>query len=250
MSSVVFAMGVIFLVAAMAGLFKPALFKDKKTGEVPSRWQVFFSGLMIAAVAFFIAHNTAPEPKAKEATEVTVSGEKLNEVAEQAPPATLENVNSKPANPVVEKTLGVTPEEFRIAFNKTIGQVDSSYRAAEFEIESGDVNDVFKHSFAENVSVVGTVNKGDGSLRDLLILVGGPDEDRVKPLAVLLTAASALNPEIPKERVSQVVAGLIKNAISNIESGTPFEEDLGGVHYTAAASRYTGLMFSIGSNGE
>ncbi|AVH35399.1 hypothetical protein AL532_03280 [Pseudomonas monteilii] len=248
MSGVVFALGLIFLVLAMAGLFKPELFKDKRTGAVPSRWQVFFGGVMVAAVAFLIAHYSAPQPKAKEVPEVAASDERLNEVPEQAPPASLENINNKSAKPVGEKTLGVTPEEFRIAFNKTIGQIDSSYRAAEFEVESGDVNDVFKHSFAENVSVVGTVNKSDGSMRDLLILVAGSDKDQVKPLAVLLTAASALNPDEPKERVSKVVAGLIKSAISNIESGTPFEEDLGGVHYTAAASRYTGLMFSIGSN--
>ncbi|CAB5521170.1 CHAP domain-containing protein [Pseudomonas putida] len=68
MSGVVFALGVIFVMAAMAGLFKPELFKDKKTGEVPNRWQVFFGGVMVAAVAFLIAHYSAPEPKAETAS--------------------------------------------------------------------------------------------------------------------------------------------------------------------------------------
>lgn len=85
MSSVVFAMGVVFLVAAVVGLFKPALFKDKKTGDVPNRWQVFFCGLMIAAVGFFMAHKTAPQPEAKEGPEVTASDEKVDSNVAQGP---------------------------------------------------------------------------------------------------------------------------------------------------------------------
>jgi hypothetical protein len=68
MSGVVFTLGVIFVVAAMAGLLKPEIFKDRKTGEVPNRWQVFFGGIMVAAVAFFIAHNSTPEPKSETAS--------------------------------------------------------------------------------------------------------------------------------------------------------------------------------------
>ncbi len=81
MSGVVFALGVIFVMAAMAGLFKPELFKDKKTGEVPKRWQVFFGGVMVAAVAFLIAHYSAPEPKAETAS----SDVKADSAATQGP---------------------------------------------------------------------------------------------------------------------------------------------------------------------
>lgn len=85
MSSVVFAMGVIFLVAALAGLIKPALFKDRKTGEAPNRWQVFFCGVMISAVAFLIAYKTAPQPRAEQAPEVAASDVKADSNVAQGP---------------------------------------------------------------------------------------------------------------------------------------------------------------------
>lgn len=171
----------------------------------------------------------------------------------QADTATEEAKTSSPAPAVqpssaqAKETLGVTPEEFRTAFNKFVGQIDSSYRAAEFEVESGDVNDVFTHSFAKNVAIVGTVNKSDGTMQSLIVTIAGSGDDLAKPVVVLLSAAHALNPDVPKEEHSKAVLGLVKNAMANIETGSSFDETVGALYYSAFASEYTGLMFTISS---
>lgn len=85
MSDVVSVMGLIFVALAIAGLFKPALFKDKKTGKVPSRWPIFFAGMVIAVVAFYIAHYSAPRPKAKQVPGVAASDVKASSTAAQTP---------------------------------------------------------------------------------------------------------------------------------------------------------------------
>ncbi len=165
---------------------------------------------------------------------------KPEQVASSATPAKVSSAKA-------QATLGVTPEEFRLAFNKFVGQIDSSYRAAEFEVESGDVNDVFTHSFAKNVAIVGTVNKSDGTMQSLIVTIAGSGDDLAKPVVVLLSAAHALNPEVPKEEHSKAVLDLIKNAMADIDAGSSFDETVGDLHYSAFASKYTGLMFTISS---
>jgi hypothetical protein len=177
------------------------------------------------------------------------SGAKAVEQVAQAAPATDKAVTPaiEPSSSKAKETLGVTPEEFRVSFNKFVSQIDSSYRAAEFEVQSGDVNDVFTHSFAKNVAIVGTVNKSDGSMQSLIVTIAGAGDDIAKPVIVLLSAAHALNPGVPKEEHSKAVLGLVKNAMSTIEAGTSYDETVGDLHYSAFASQYTGLMFTISS---
>lgn len=177
------------------------------------------------------------------------SGAKTVEQAAQAAPATDKTVIPAiaPSSSKAKETLGVTPEEFRTSFNNFVSQIDSSYRAPEFEVKSGDVNDVFTHSFAKNVAIVGTVNKSDGSMQSLIVTIAGAGDDIAKPVIVLLSAAHALNPGVPKEEHSKAVLGLIKNAMSTIEAGTSYDETVGDLHYSAFASHYTGLMFTISS---
>jgi hypothetical protein len=96
----------------------------------------------------------APVVPAKVATPPPAA--KVPEVKEVAPQA----VQPPPS-------LGMSPEEFRLRFNKTSEQVKSKLRIRRLNIEPGQVQDSFKNVFNENLYLTGVVNKEDGSLAEV-----------------------------------------------------------------------------------
>lgn len=223
-------LGLLFILVAVLGVVAPRIFKDKKTGEVPKRSHMLAGGAIAAVIAFVIAGVIAPAP------EETPTAEPQQAVAKSAP--------QSPAP--AAKSLGMTPEEFRREFNRIINGVNKDYKLAEFDIEKGEVNDTFTRALAGNVSLLGSVNKNDGSLKELMVMVGGGQEaDVLKPVAVLLTASHAANPTVAKEENSKVVMAMLKQALANVEDGKAVERTVGKLNYTASASKLTGLMFVL-----
>lgn len=53
--------GVAFAVAAIAGLFVPRWFVDRKTGKVPSRWQVLIGGWLASALMLGLGSALLPK---------------------------------------------------------------------------------------------------------------------------------------------------------------------------------------------
>lgn len=236
-------LGLLFLLIAILGVIAPAIFKNKKTGEVPGRFQLLVGGGVLAVVAFIISGTLAPSPEAStiQSASSQPTGAKVDTTT-----ATKQQQQPKPA---VEKSLGMEPEEFRQAFNKIIAPVNQDYKMAELDIERGEVNDAFKRMLGPNVGMIGTVNKSDGALRELLITVGGggKEGDVLKPIVVLLSASQALNPQVPKQENSKVVMAMLKQAMANIETGESVEQTVGQLQYTVSASKMTGVMFAISS---
>lgn len=216
-------LGVVFLLTAGVGLISPSVLRDRKTGEVPKRLEIFLGGIGVAAIAFVIAGFTSPDPEG----------------------AAVDGSSKKAEITAPDKSLGMTPEKFRQTFNQQISQIDDSYATAEFKIENGAVHDTFTRSFGKNLAMIGTVSKQSGQMRDLMIVVGGRSEDVVKPMAVLLVAATLVNTEPLKKQVSSSVIEMVRLAVADIETGAPHERTIGDIHYIAAASEMTGLMFSI-----
>ncbi|BEV15810.1 hypothetical protein HBDW_25980 [Herbaspirillum sp. DW155] len=155
---------------------------------------------------------------------------------------------AKPA-PVAERSLGMTPEEFRRQFNTQMAIVDEHYKLPKFDIQRGDVNDAFSHQLASNVGLVGTVSKKSGEMKEILVMLGAgkkySDKETLMALAVTVVVAEAANPDIDKEIIGAVIPKMITKALGNIDNGKSEELTVGGVTYLAAASAVTGLMFSV-----
>lgn len=232
-AGIFFVLSLIGLLVAVIGPISPSSFKDPKTGEIPTRRSVFGGGLAVFFVCMAIGSWLDPEV----ANDDLKSAAKLSEVAKPTQP---EPVKQAPP----EKTLGMTPEQFRKAFNSVVGDIDDNYKTAEFEIETGEVNDIFKRDLGDGVSLLGVVNKADGSIKEVMIMAGR-SEDIVRPISVLLVASQVLNPKVAKEDIAKAVLDLINKAIKDMETATPHEQELGSVNYMTVASEYTGLALSI-----
>ncbi|HAV3589765.1 hypothetical protein [Acinetobacter baumannii] len=227
------------LVAMVVGLIKPALFN--KINPTNSRIKILVGGVVINMVLLAMVGVFAPEVEKKEVTtkQEARSEPKLQKVAE----VKNEIVKS-------EASLGMTPEEFRQAFNKRLKDLDISIvrPLGEFNIKNGDVRDVFQVEFSNEVNMTGAVNK-DGMLRSVtFITVPGKDYEKAMMETLLLTGISAniVNTPENRDRTGKVVIDLIDKALKNVEEDkNTHTETVGNVEYMAMASKFTGLWFSM-----
>lgn len=211
-------LGFLLLLIASIGVVAPSLFQDKKTGKIPKRSELLLGGT-IASIAFFIASallTPTSEPQKQSQN---------NNGAQQAAPeltAKRDEV-SKPTPTNSKETLGISPEEFRQSFNKIISEIDANYKVAEFDIEQGEVNNAFKRTLSNSIGIVGSVNKSDGSLRELIIIIGRGEShaDNIKSIAIILSATQALNSSVEKGMNSEIVLDMVKVAMANVKTGKP-----------------------------
>lgn len=234
-------LGLLFLLIAIIGVVAPSLFKNKKTGETPKRSELLIGGVVASVIAFVISGWLAPT------TEPQKHSQDNDKVAKEAAEVREKIETAKPASSQPNKTLGISPEEFRRSYNQIIAKIDTDYKLAELDIEQGEVNNTFKRMLSKNVGIIGSVNKSDGSLRELMVIMSGSNSptDNLMSMSVILAATQALNTDIEKEKNSKVVMDMVKQAMDNIKTGKSVERKLGKLVYTASASEFTGLMFAI-----
>ncbi|ARG15761.1 MULTISPECIES: hypothetical protein [Acinetobacter calcoaceticus/baumannii complex] len=227
------------LVAMVVGLIKPALFN--KINPTNSRIKILVGGVVINMVLLAMVGVFAPEVEKKEVTtkQEARSEPKVQKVAE------VKNETIKS-----EANLGMTPEQFRQAFNKRLNDLDISIvrPLGEFNIKNGDVRDVFQVEFSSEIILTGAVNK-DGMLRSITVItVPGKDYEKAMMETLLLTGISAniVNTPENKDRTGKVVIDLIDKALKDIEKEKNTHiEIVGNVEYMAMASKFTGLWFSM-----
>lgn len=230
-------LGLLMLLVALIGFVLPALFKNKKTGEIPKRSQMLIGGFVAGMISFAISAVLMPDQKSE-----VVSNGKVSAVATTVSDSSENAVKPKPQN-----SLGITPEEFRKSFNSIVGQINTDWMLAELDIEQGDVNNTFKRMLSKNIGVVGTVNKADGSLREIMVMASGSTDpaENLKAITVILAVSQSINSGTPKEENSKAVSDMVQTALKDIKTGKPVEKNVGNLRYTASASEYIGLMFSV-----
>lgn len=236
-------LGLTMLLVALIGFAFPAIFKNKKTGEIPKRSQMLIGGFFASIISFAISAALMPEKNS--GVESNKNGETESKSFVQATSAMDNNKNK--VESTQQKSLGLTPEEFRQSFNSIIGQIDTDWKMAELDIEKGEVNDTFKRILSKQIAIIGTVNKTDGLLLEIMVIASGSSDplDNIKTVSVLLAVSQSVNKNIPKEKNSKVVSDMVQTAIKNIKTGEAIEKTVGNLKYTASASELFGLMFSI-----
>ncbi|MXN86367.1 hypothetical protein GR165_31070 [Burkholderia sp. 4812] len=217
--------GLLFFVSGVVGSFRPSLFKNMKTGEVPNGGELLLAGMIVLMGTVALAAIVVPERK--EAAKAVVGQ------SSEAPRA----------------SLGMTPKQFRTEYNR---RASDDYQLGELKIgrdhgyEGYAGYDGFKQAVGPNVGVAGRVNEVDGSLVELVANVV-PNESgmTVKYFAVLGAMAVALDPAMSSQENMEKLTHIIWRALEQRKKHEVFEDAIGKLRYSASASEVTGLWLVI-----
>ena len=148
------------------------------------------------------------------------------------------------------KSLFISPEYFKVAFNNFCAANKFKLLISDIEVKEGDVNNTFTIKMNESVTLVGSIEKSDGSVKELIIFGSGngTQKSAIQILTGITAAIGSTDASLaPSERGEIVKAfGLLNNKtdISNHEA----KYDRNGFHYWVNSNQYTGFNFGIAKN--
>lgn len=158
-------------------------------------------------------------------------------------PTTAPTVNPVPG------TIGMTPEEFRKEFNARANSMESPLKISKkFTIEDGPLQDTFQYMFTDYLGITGSVNKADGSVRDIMMLGRGDGTaaSGANIIVVMGLVILATNPDIPANDVGGIISDL-HVLDDGVDLSTIDESSVrNGIRYHVQGSNELGLMFSAG----
>ncbi len=173
-------------------------------------------------------------------------------------PATVAIPAPEVKNPVVKKapqaeqpipSLGITPEEFRLRFNKTSELAKSKLRVKKLQIEAGDKQNSFKNVFSENLYLTGQVNKGDGLLAEVTFagVLNGSLATTVDINVSFGTIITAFSPGLSLDGRDSVLyaLGITNNNVDIYTLDKTVTKN--GITYWVKSSRKTGIRFGARS---
>ncbi|MED4401341.1 hypothetical protein ABET41_08085 [Metabacillus fastidiosus] len=180
----------------------------------------------------------------KEKAEKIAIDQKVQEKQEKETEAKVEEEKQK-----IPGTLGFKPNDLKDRFNAITDEFKmDSFRINELKVEKGEVQDVAQVKLTENIVLNITINKADGSVRDVSMLAGG-DGTRESGTDILLTIGmliTSTNLDLSADERGKVLEdlGLMDENVDilNIDKETVRNN----VKYHLMGSEQIGFMFSAG----
>lgn len=235
----------LFLIAFIGTIvcfIKPSLIQTKFKTDL-TRLKIFFYGLTLNFVLLALIGIFAPKVENKE----------IQAAAPAAQNTAQPEVEEKKIQPVkAEANLGMTPEQFRKAFNAKLKSLDiSTIRpVAEFDIKTGEVRDTFQVMFSQDVGMTGIVNK-DGMLREIVFIVGGTDDYQNATMDLIILTGITAKVFSPGTEAGNELLKLMTTALKNMgQENNTHEKVFGDVKYYALANEVTGLWVGVSPAGE
>ncbi len=141
--------------------------------------------------------------------------------------------------------LRLTPAEFVKAFNAAEGML--GIRGARIEglrVETGEVSDTFRHSFDENVGLVGSVSKSTGRIIDLAV-IGTPrtDKESSEMVACCGITIKVFSPSLTKKERGELLLSLMNGRDGELNRDKT--RIVGDVRYHFSTSETVGIWFSV-----
>lgn len=208
------------------------------------KWWFMTVLVVIFAVVSGCSGNNETETTTAPPVEEMINEPESEEDLEAAPTETEE---AKAENEI-PGTIGMTPEEFKEAFNAAAKEFDSNFRIGNITVEDGPVQDTFTVHLTDHLAIVGSVNKADGSVRDVLIMGQGDGSlssglDIMVAMGILIAAT---NPELTPEERGKVLEdlGLFDDTVDLTDHTASTIRN--GIQYTLTASDMIGIVFSAG----
>ncbi|AIQ59663.1 hypothetical protein [Paenibacillus borealis] len=179
-----------------------------------------------------------------EATEeaVIVPTQKPKEVSKSDPTVA-------PTENPIPGTIGMTPEEFRKEFNARADSMESKLKISKkLTVEDGLAQDTFQYMFNDFLGITGSVNKADGSIRDIMMIGrgDGTSASGANIIVVMGLVILAVNPDIESTEVGSIITDL-KVLEDGVDLAKIDESTVrNGIRYHVQGSNELGLMFSAG----
>ncbi|WP_340398566.1 hypothetical protein [Paenibacillus sp. FSL H8-0079] len=145
-------------------------------------------------------------------------------------------------------SLDMTPEEFRKSFNKRAMEIGNPKLkiGKKLEVQTGAVQDVFQYMITDYIGITGSINKADGSVRDVTMI--GQGDGTVTSGADIVLAMGlvilSVNPDLPASSVANVLSDM--NILDEGVDWSTVDEstEIDGIRYSVLGSETIGIMFS------
>ncbi|GIN93299.1 hypothetical protein J22TS1_43500 [Siminovitchia terrae] len=147
---------------------------------------------------------------------------------------------------VTTKSIGVNPKKFRERFNSFSKEIESPFSIGDIEAKKGKVQDVAMIMLNDNIAINLSINKKDGTVRDLVMFSQGDGSQKsgYDILLVIGTLVSVTNPKLNEDGRADVLRGL------GLNKGLPTDKVVyieGNIRYTLSSTAGIGIMFTAGN---
>lgn len=238
-----FIVGCIFLVGIIKGNTKMFKMYGRKKNAIA--W-IITSVIFVFSMNSWTGSSQPSSTTAKKETKTTSPPSAQKKEATQLPKQD-NKATSTIKNPQKEEpSLGYSAEEFRKRFNKASDEFKINLKITSIKVEPGQVQDTFQYQFTKSLGMVGTINKKDRQLRNVMI-IGQGDGTSNSGFDIILSMGAviaATNPDLNQSARGEVLKelGLMDENVDlhNLNKSTIRNN----VKYNITSSDQIGIMFA------
>lgn len=216
-------------------------------------WKKWLAGAGVAFILFIAGASFSPSnPSSEQKNSQANNSQTEPETHSQKSQTASETQSQKSEPKSIPGTLSLNPNEFKTRFNKASQEFESDLKISNLKVETGTVQNTFQYMLTDRLALLGTVNKADGSIRDISML--GQGDGTVKSGMNILTTMgiliASIDPEIsPSERgdILKDLGVMGDNVdIYNVDNKTIRN----GRRYWINSSKEIGIMFGVSDANE
>jgi hypothetical protein len=224
---------ILMVVATIIFMIKPELAKDFKEGQLPKRSELLVGGLVLIIGFYALSESFSP-------SEASIAASVQHEIA----PETIAN-EDVPQKHEAEKTLNITPEQFKTQFNEIANKAQADFKISDMEIKKGEVLDVANVKLNKNSSLVLSVSH-QGLLTGVTsISVGdGTASSGLNMMLVTAVLFRTFNKTLDAESANKISLGLLTDAV-NKSDGKPITKIFEGFKFYTMFSKNLGYWCGV-----
>jgi len=152
-----------------------------------------------------------------------------------------------PAETIPSSSLNMTPDQFKEKFNHSAIDLDSDLRINTLTIQYGVVQNIFRVTLTNNLSILGTINPADSKIRNITVL-GNPTgafSDTADALFVINILIHTFDPTLSNHEREEIFKEVFASGPNAIGTKSIIKNQR---RYFFTRSSELGIMFTISSS--